>query len=66
MEIVIKAGTGSESQMVPFITEIFYCCLWPEPRGGLGMAKHSGVGTELLYSRVGTELPYSRVGTQLS
>lgn len=31
MEIVIKAGIGSKSQMFQFITEIFYCCLWPAP-----------------------------------
>lgn len=31
MEIVIKAGISSKSQMFQFITEIFYSCLWPTP-----------------------------------
>lgn len=34
MEIVIKAGIGSKSQMFQFITEIFYSCLWPAPHFG--------------------------------
>lgn len=34
MEIVIKAGISSKSQMFQFITEIFYSCLWPAPRFG--------------------------------
>ena len=34
MEIVIKAGISSKSQIFQFITEIFYSCLWPAPRFG--------------------------------
>lgn len=48
MEIVIKAGISSRSQMFQFIREIFYSCLWPVPRFGCRNAKTKRCGKQSL------------------